>query len=159
MDKGLNILIVEDEYISGILLESLLSPYGRCRLVKDGLEGLAILRDSFQNGLLRFDLVLLDLELPGMSGHEILKEIRRLEQEENPIGTAMVKVVVVSSLDDSRNILEALAIGRCQAYLAKPPTARRIAELLEQFQLIEPSSGLIPPPDNREAVWNRVRNN
>ncbi|HSL41637.1 MAG TPA: hypothetical protein VK857_14790, partial [Desulforhopalus sp.] len=68
MDKGLNILIVEDEYISGILLESLLSPYGRCRLVKNGREGLATLSDSFQNGSPRYDLVLLDLELPGMSG-------------------------------------------------------------------------------------------
>jgi response regulator of citrate/malate metabolism len=49
----------------------------------------------------------------------------------------MAKVLMVTALDDAKNIMKALVEGRCEAYLTKPISRTRIEEQLRHLQLIE----------------------
>ena len=82
MERGMKILVVEDEYISRILLTEMLSEYGTCHVATDGKEAVAIMEHSFDTNE-RFDLVCLDIMMPEMDGQEVLYLIRKMEEERN----------------------------------------------------------------------------
>ena len=68
----MNILIIDDEDVLQDVLTSLLRRDGHHPFnARSGEEGLEVLERE------EIDLVLLDLMLPGMSGQEVLREVRR----------------------------------------------------------------------------------
>lgn len=136
MGSKLKILIVEDEFISRILLKEILEPFGNCHLAIDGREALEKLEDSYTSPEKRFDLVCLDIMMPEISGHEVLKELRKLEGRLGIKKEQVTKVVMVTALDDAQNVMEAVSVGRCQAYLTKPVSRSRIEEQLEKLELM-----------------------
>ena len=72
MQQILQILIVEDDILLSDMLKSLLSQNGyRVNTAYSGSEALLILEKE------TFDLILLDLMLPGISGEEVLTTIRK----------------------------------------------------------------------------------
>ncbi|KJS02931.1 MAG: hypothetical protein VR65_03585 [Desulfobulbaceae bacterium BRH_c16a] len=137
MAKKLNILIVEDEFISRTLLKEILSPFGQCSMAANGEEAVDILQKSYEKPGGRYDLVCLDIMMPGMNGHEVLREIRRLERKNGLEGKNTTKVLMVTGLDDAKNVMEALVVGRCEAYLTKPVSKIRLEEQLRHMYLIE----------------------
>lgn len=136
VDKKIKILIVEDEFISRILLKEMLSPFGDCYEAADGHEALTAIEKSYESPEEYFDLVCLDIMLPGLNGHEILSKIRKIEKEIGVQGTDTVKVMMVSSLGDTKNIMKAMVVGKCQAYITKPVSRGRLEEQLRYLQLI-----------------------
>lgn len=113
----MKILLVEDEYISRVLLTEMISAYGDCHMALNGKDAIEILQTSFELDE-RFDLVCLDILLPELDGQEVLRRIREMEKRLNIIGMAATKVIMTTTLDDSENIMQAFAGGRCEAYLA-----------------------------------------
>ena len=76
MAKKGSILVVDDEEVMRDVLDSLLTSEGyQVELAKTGEEGL----DKFQQRA--FDLVLLDVSMPGMGGLRTLEEILKLDAE------------------------------------------------------------------------------
>ncbi len=68
---GVNVIIVDDEPLIRVSLSYLLTEMGyRVRTAEDGLSALAELRKEIP------DILLSDLNMPGMSGFELLQEIR-----------------------------------------------------------------------------------
>jgi len=137
MAKKIKILIVEDEFISRTLLKEMLSPFGDCDVVTNGREAVDALEKSYSVAESSYDLVCLDIMMPKMSGHEVLREMRRIEKDKGIYGADTAKVLMVTALDDAKNIMEALVEGRCAAYLTKPLSKSRLEEHLRQLQLIE----------------------
>lgn len=137
MGKKIKILIVEDEFISRTLLKELLTPFGDCDMVTNGLDAVDVLEKSYSVAENRYDLVCLDIMMPKMSGHEVLREMRRIERDNDIYGEDAAKVLMVTALDDAKNIMEALVEGRCEAYLTKPISRARLEEHLRNLQLIE----------------------
>lgn len=72
--SGFKLLIVEDDEINRFVLEKLLRTTG-CEFALAGSGEEALVK--FQNG--RFDVILLDIELPGMNGYQTALEIRNSE--------------------------------------------------------------------------------
>ena len=67
------ILIIEDENLTAKSVKEALEINGmKANVAVDGIEGLELLRQE------EYDLVLLDLKLPKLSGVEVLKEIRKV---------------------------------------------------------------------------------
>ena len=96
-----------------------------------------MLRHSYDEPNGRYDLVCLDIMMPGKNGHEVLKELRQIEISKGIQGADTTKVFMITALDDAKNIMEALVVGRCEAYLTKPVSRTRLEEQLRDLQLIE----------------------
>lgn len=137
MAKKLRFLVVEDEFISRTLLKEMLMPFGDCHTATNGDDAVTILRHSYDTPDNRYDLVCLDIMMPGRSGHEVLKELRQIEIQKGINGANTTIVFMITALDDSKNIMEAIIVGRCQAYLTKPISRMRLEEQLRASYLIE----------------------
>lgn len=99
-----SILIVEDNDDMQNLLSSMLSPTYEVIQAFSGTEG----RTQFEQK--QPALVLLDRMLPGLSGDELLKQIRQ---------TSQVPVIMLTALDDSKKIADLLLNG-ANDYVTKP---------------------------------------
>jgi DNA-binding NtrC family response regulator len=105
MSKG-SILIIDDEQEIRESLEQLLGLEGyRADSAATGEEGLKRIEDGV------FDLVLLDINLPGRNGLELLKTIRR----ENPD----TGVIMITAYDSSQMAFQASKEG-AESYITKP---------------------------------------
>ena len=131
----MNILIVEDEFVSGFLLSELLSPFGQCTVVTDGRDAVDLLEHAYETNNC-FDLVCLDIHVPGMDGQQVLKEIQRMENAKKNDGNHTTKVFMTTTQRDAKNIMAAFTTGCCQAYLTKPIDRVKLVYHLRQCQLV-----------------------
>lgn len=143
-EKKLKILIVEDELISRTLLKEMLSNYGSCDDVDNGMDALELLQESFDSGEEFYDLICLDIMMPGMSGHQVLQALRKIEEAKQIQRADCPKVIMITALDDTKNILEAIMIGKCEAYLTKPVSQMVLERHLIDLCLI--------PDDGKDIV-------
>ena len=130
----MRILVVDDEEMSRKLLHSILSRFGRCDTAENGEAALKSFLDAWEEGA-PYDLVCLDIMMPGMNGHEALKTIRRLEKERGIVGNDEVKIVMTSALDDPRNVVEAYYRGGASAYVVKPVIKEKLMNELRKLGL------------------------
>lgn len=128
-------LIVEDDFTSRLILQKILQPYGEVHLAVNGKEALEAFCLAHQNKE-PYDLMCLDILMPEMDGQTVLKEIRRIEAETGIHGYDGVKIIMISALNDRKNILSAFK-SQCEAYLVKPVDRERLEEHLRAFKLIE----------------------
>ena len=116
-DKTIKTIVVDDEPPARRNLRALLKRDPDIELVKEcgnGREAVSSIR------ALQPDLVLMDINLPGMSGEDALRDLRR-----HP-ATAAVPVIAVSADAMSEDVARYKAAG-FQAYVTKP---FNIAELI-----------------------------
>lgn len=98
------ILIIEDDTNINDLLTTILKKEHECVSAFSGTEGLLHLNTT------TFDLVLLDLMLPGKTGHEVLAETRAFSQ---------VPIIVLTAMTDKKTTTELLLAG-ANDYVCKP---------------------------------------
>lgn len=127
-------LIVEDDFTSRFLLQTILSIYGECHSAVNGLEALKAYKAAKEAGE-PFDLICLDIMMPEMDGQEALKQIRALEEAEGLTDKKEVKIIMTTALSDSQSIIQALS-NLCNAYLLKPINKAKLLEHLKSFGLI-----------------------
>lgn len=100
----IKILIVDDEKPICDLIDLNLSASGyQCRTVQDGLEALKLIEEE------NFDLILLDIMLPGADGYDIMEYIR-------PMG---IPVIFITAKHEVRDRVKGLKLG-ADDYLVKP---------------------------------------
>lgn len=123
--KHLDILIVDDDPADIDMLADFLGEASfetRLRTAKDGGEGLEALQQE------RPDLVILDLNMPRMGGHEMLAAMQGTD-------VADVPVVVLTTSDRDEDV-EASFMGRAKAFVTKPHDVdgfEALLQLLEDF--------------------------
>jgi two-component system chemotaxis response regulator CheY len=128
-------LIVDDQTLNRRLLEAIVAPYGETATARNGREGLDAFRAALDAGR-PFDVVFMDIMMPEMNGHQALESIRRAEAESGvPAGDA-VKVIMVTAMNDIRNVSRAFFTGQAVAYLDKPVDGDKVREVLLRFGLI-----------------------
>lgn len=125
----MRVLIVEDDMTGRLLLQELLRPYGECQVAVDGLEAMTAFEESRKRNE-PYDLILLDIMMPGMDGQEVLQQIRRIE-DAYPVGQKhLVKIVMTTALTDKFNVFKAFR-EQCDAYLPKPIFKDKLDEILQ----------------------------
>lgn len=114
IDEMSQILIVEDTISSLMLLRDLLSSSDySIRLAQDGEMALT----SLASGLP--DLILLDIQMPGIDGFEVSRRIKS-----NPV-TANIPIIFLSALQDSDSLLHGFKSGAID-YISKPYLAEEV---------------------------------
>lgn len=119
--RKLSVLIVDDSATQAAALAALLKEAGmRTELAYDGLSALG----QFDRG--RFDLVLSDVLMPGISGYELCRKIKA-----HPRGKS-VPVVLVTVLNSVEDLQEALRCG-ADNYIVKPYDPASIVQRIEKM--------------------------
>jgi two-component system, chemotaxis family, chemotaxis protein CheY len=127
-------LIVEDDFTSRILLQSLLAPYGECHIAVNGSEAVAAFRAAREHGQ-AYDLVCMDIMMPEMDGQTAVRKIRALEEAAGTFSTHGVKIIMTTALDDVKSVMESF-MALSDAYLFKPIEKEKLLAHLEELHLI-----------------------
>src|ERR1700722_2815496 len=115
------VLIVEDNYLNMKLFHDLLEAHGYDILqTKDGLEALRLAR------LHHPDLILMDIQLPEVSGLEVTKWIK---EDDELRAIPIIAVTAFAMKGDEEKIRE----GGCEAYIAKPISVTNFLQTVARF--------------------------
>jgi two-component system cell cycle response regulator DivK len=112
------ILIVEDNWDTAAILRELLSSEHEVRTARRGEDAVRMVRERLP------DLVIMDLQLPGMSGIETGRWIK---------GMAPVPILVLTALAAAGDPEAVLASGCCDAYMAKPAPLKEIRRKVDEL--------------------------
>lgn len=130
----LRFLIVDDSASARYLLRAYLGRFGECHEAENGRDAVKMFSRTVQSGE-TYDLVIMDIMMPKMDGHAAVGKIRELEAK---IGAPEpVKVAMLSSLDDPRNMLRAQFESGSDLYLTKPVELHTLHEMLVNFGLVD----------------------
>ena len=132
-DNAFEILLVEDDEADAELTLHALRKEGLANQIdvaRDGAEALDYLFCRGAYSARSFDkpprLVLLDLNLPRLSGHEVLRAIK-----EDP-RTCAIPVIVLTSSVHERDLVQSYKLG-VNSYIQKPVDLRKFQETVRQF--------------------------
>jgi two-component system cell cycle response regulator DivK len=115
------VLIVEDNDLNMKLFHDLLEAHGYAILqTKDGLEALRLARQHHP------DLILMDIQLPEVSGLEVTKWIK---EDEELRTIPIIAVTAFAMKGDEEKIRE----GGCEAYIAKPISVTNFLQTVARF--------------------------
>jgi CheY-like chemotaxis protein len=121
--SALNVLVAEDSDESFVLTEILLQRESVWRAT-NGLDAINLVKKR------RFDVVLMDVHMPGMDGYKAIRSIRDWETQ---TCNARTPIVVLSS-DDLDTQTRSAAQSGCSGFLRKPLNNRDITDLLQRLK-------------------------
>ena len=128
LQRSLRILVVEDSNINRLIANRLLSKHGHDVLeAETAFEALALIEQE------HLDLVLMDLQLPGMSG---LEAVARLRSMPLPVRNLPVIALTANALSGDRE--KCLASGM-QGYVSKPFKSAMLLEEIGRVMATRPS--------------------
>ncbi len=114
-------LVVEDNLLNMKLFHVLLEAHGYNVLqTRDGMEALRLTRQH------RPDMILMDIQLPDISGLEVTKW---LKDDETLKTIPVVAITAFAMKGDEERYLE----GGCDAYIAKPISIANFLQTVERF--------------------------
>lgn len=125
----MRILIVDDEFVSLNKLSLLLSAYGECDAATNGGQALEMFKLAHEEKR-PYDLITMDISMPGLSGLEVVSKIRGWEFELGIRSIAQeVKILMVTATTDSKSIISSFKKG-CEGYLYKPFNKEKVHNAL-----------------------------
>lgn len=155
----LNILVADDMEVNRQLAAVILERQGhRVKLVENGRQAIEVFADN------RFDLVLMDVQMPGMDGLEATRRIRELEAEKGG-RTPILALTAYAAGEDRKKCLDAGMDG----YLSKPFKPGELLAILGEYasapnveapaaeESITPvAKGVEPPVFDRVGLLSRL---
>jgi signal transduction histidine kinase/CheY-like chemotaxis protein len=122
---GLNILLAEDNPDNALLIEAFLKQtQHRLDVAEDGLAALEKFRAN------RYDVVLMDVQMPKMGGYEAITEIRRIEAAEGRTPATIIALTAHALKEDEQHSFD---MG-CNAHLTKPIKKTILLDALQSIQ-------------------------
>ena len=129
------ILIMEDDPVSGLLIQRYLEPYGECNLVTDGKMAIEAFEQAIETEN-KYHLIILDIMVPEINGKDVLIKIRELEMEKRIPEQGRTKVIMTTALSDSGNIIDSF-MYKCDAYLIKPIDKKKLLREISSLGLMQ----------------------
>lgn len=115
------VLVVEDNELNMKLFHDLLQAHGYSVLqTRDGMDALRLARQH------RPDLIIMDIQLPEVSGLEVTKW---LKEDDDLSAIPVVAVTAFAMKGDEEKIRE----GGCEAYIAKPISVTSFMKTIREF--------------------------
>lgn len=131
----MKILIAEDDFVNRQILTSILSQFGTAEVAVNGLEAVQACRIALDEGE-PYDLILMDIIMPHLSGQEALEHLRVMERERGVSAHDAMKVIMITSLDDPKNVSVAFYKGEALSYIVKPIDKGLLLAEIKKLRLI-----------------------
>ena len=131
----MKVLIAEDDFASRKFMLRFFEKYGECDVTVDGREAVEAYTMAVEMDE-PYDFICLDIMMPEMDGHQALRRIRKIEEENNVPDDEKVKIVMTTALSETRHVTKAFENG-CTAYAGKPINQEKLEAMLKKFDLIE----------------------
>lgn len=129
----MKILIVDDDFVCRNLLLEIVKDLGTCDVAVSGNEAIQAVETALHRQD-RYNVIFLDIVLPGMDGQLVLKSISDTEKKYGIAGLDNEKIIMTTMLEDYDNIRRAFA-EQCEGYLIKPITREKVLKQLRELQL------------------------
>lgn len=130
----MRILVVDDDPATRKFMQKYLSKYGRCQVAENGEMAIKRFKEALAADD-KYDLICLDIMMPGMDGYGALKAIRSCENELDYDESQRVKVIMASGMDVEENVPKSFDMG-CAAYITKPVDFQQLDNVLHNLKLV-----------------------
>ncbi|MBF0331266.1 MAG: response regulator [Candidatus Omnitrophica bacterium] len=124
----MKILVVDDDYVSRTKVAALLKGYGVCDVAPDGEAALKLFEEAHKE-LAPYDVITMDIEMPGISGQEAVNKIRETETALKLTEAMAAKIIMVTAKTGLKEVSSSYYQG-CNGYLTKPITPATVAHAL-----------------------------
>ncbi len=115
------ILIIEDDYTSYLLLKTVLEDINNRHLyAENGQQGIALLNKHKEN----IKLILSDIKLPDMSGHELIPRMKDISPN-----LPIIAITAYAMKEDSRKCFDA----GCDDYISKPINIKNFINTINKY--------------------------
>ncbi|MCL2078606.1 MAG: response regulator [Oscillospiraceae bacterium] len=122
---GYRILLTDDDEISHEIVRAMLKPLAiETDCAENGVEAV----EMFSNDPERYDMIFMDIQMPGMNGYEATKEIRKLALPK----AATIPIIALTANIFKEDIYRCLASGM-DAHIGKPANLDDILKCLRRF--------------------------
>lgn len=128
-------LIAEDDPSGILLLKMILTEYGDVDDVADGRAAIEAFERASAKGA-PYDAIFLDIMMPDLNGHEVLRTIRERERRMRLPQIRQTKVIMTTALDSADNVNQAFYEGRASAYLVKPILRTAVLQEMKKLGLL-----------------------
>jgi two-component system chemotaxis response regulator CheY len=112
----------------------MLSPYGECHIAVNGREAIHAFHIASAEGR-PYNLVCLDVMMPEMDGHDVLKTIRAAEEARGILIGDGTKIIMTTALTAKDHVFGAFR-EMCDGYLLKPIDKTKLLSQLASLELI-----------------------
>ena len=125
----MRILTVDDDYVSRVKLKTLLSAYGECDTVANGELAVQMAKAAEEESV-PYDLITVDIDMPGMRGPQVVHEVRQFESHTE------IKVLMVTGKTDAIKEVMASYNEGCDWCIKKPVNPENLKEALEKIGIV-----------------------
>ena len=129
------VLLVEDDFVSRLMLQTFHSRYGECHIAVNGKEAVEAFRIALERGE-KYDMVCMDIMMPEMDGREAVRQVRALEEAHGILSTSGAKIVMTTAVEDIKEVIQCFQ-QLCDAYLMKPIDLGQLLSLMKCYQLVQ----------------------
>lgn len=126
-------LIVDDEIFCREFVATLLRATAECDQASSGKDALGKYNSALASGE-PYDLIILDIMMPGMSGHDVAQTIRSIEKQKPE---KSVSIVMLTALNSANDAMESFCHAQSAAYLVKPVSKEGLFNVLSKLGLMK----------------------
>jgi CheY-like chemotaxis protein len=134
LSKEIKVLIVDDHLTSAKIVDRFLSSYTQCEYVDNGFDAIIKFEEAHEAHE-PYDLILLDVMMPQLSGIETMEKIRGLEEKHKDLYDNTVKIILLTAIEESIDNLLLSPNMFYDAYLQKPVVGKTILKEMELIGL------------------------
>lgn len=127
MIKQIKVLVVEDNPLNCKILSFYLKKMDLyVKISSSGEEAV----DTYKKEC--FDIILMDLMLPGISGYETTRQIRQIENETGPAERTFIIALTANTMDNDR---EKCMKEGMDEYMSKPFEMRKLLDIFDSLKM------------------------
>jgi two-component system, chemotaxis family, chemotaxis protein CheY len=126
-------LIVDDEIICRKSVRLLLKEVAECDDAVDGDEAVDKFCKALENNT-PYDVIFVDILMPGIDGHETIKQIRQVEKEQSC--STKVKIIMLTILNSINDAMSSFCHADSVAYIVKPASEEKFIRTFKELDLL-----------------------
>ena len=127
-------LVIDDDGFSREFVAAMLNEVADCDQAACGSEAVEKFSTALDGGD-PYDLLLLDIMMPDMNGHDTAKAIRAIEKKMQLDFGKRVNIIMLTALNTPQSAMESFCSAQSAAYLVKPVSKENLISVISKLGL------------------------